>query len=247
MSQRQLVAIMFTDIVGYSTLMDQNEEQAFELLAKNRLILTGTIGKYKGICLKEIGDGTLSRFNSTLDAVNCAMEIQETLESEPDLNLRIGIHLGDVILSEDDVFGEGVNIASRIESLAKPGGICITEAVYDTIRNKPEIPVKFWGEKLLKNIKRQVRVYHIIVEKPRMGILNSIKRAWGRLPSTDLEFQFVRPASPGNLVSDVIMKFRISCSQCITIFGIRVNNIIFGAAMGVLIGVLLKLLKSQFL
>ena len=246
MSQRQLVAIMFTDIVGYSTLMDQNEKQAFELLAKNRLILTGTIEKYKGKCLKEIGDGTLSRFNSTLDAVNCAMEIQETLV-RTDLNLRIGIHLGDVILSKDDVFGEGVNIASRIESLAKPGGICITEAVYDTIRNKPEIPVKFWGEKLLKNIKRQVRVYHIIVEKPRMGILNSIKRTWGRLPSTDLELQFVRPASPGNLVSDVIMKFRISCSQCITIFGIRVNNIIFGAAMGVLIGVLLKLLKSQFL
>ncbi|MCK4818305.1 adenylate/guanylate cyclase domain-containing protein, partial [bacterium] len=115
---RKLAAIMFTDIVGYTALMSQDEQKALSVLQKNRDIQKPLVKKYNGEFLKEMGDGTLLCFQSALDAVNCAKELQIAVHGDPDLNLRIGIHLGDIVFKEGDIFGEGVNVASRIEQLA---------------------------------------------------------------------------------------------------------------------------------
>src|SRR5512143_3571499 len=116
MSQsRQLAAIMFTDIVGYTALMGEDEEKAFDLLYKNRQLQKPIIEKFDGRWIKEIGDGVLASFHTVTDAVRCAMTIQECCSNFPDLKLRIGIHLGEVVFEDNDVFGDGVNIASRLQ------------------------------------------------------------------------------------------------------------------------------------
>ena len=116
---------MFTDIVGYTSLMSRDEQKALSILEKNRTLQKRLAKKHHGEFLKEMGDGTLLCFQSALDAVRCAMAIQESVKDDPVLNLRIGIHLGDIVFKEGDVFGDGVNVTSRIEQLAEAGGICI--------------------------------------------------------------------------------------------------------------------------
>ena len=124
---RKLAAIMFTDIVDYTALMSKDEDNALRILRKNRDIVKLLVGQFNGELLKEMGDGNLCSFGSVVDAVNCALEIQNTLIDETEFKLRIGIHIGDVVVEESgDVFGDGVNVASRIENLAEPGGICIS-------------------------------------------------------------------------------------------------------------------------
>ena len=125
---RQLAAIMFTDIVGYTALMGEDEERAFELLKKNRQVQRPIIERFNGRWLKEIGDGVLASFTTVTDAVYCAKAIQEACLNEDDLKLRIGIHQGEVVFEGDDVFGDGVNIASRLEPLAPIGGILVSES-----------------------------------------------------------------------------------------------------------------------
>jgi len=163
--QRQLTAIMFTDIVGYTAIMSSDENKALSILQKIRAILNPLIKKFEGEFLKEIGDGTLSKYKSAVDAVNCAIEIQRIIKKDPEFNIRIGIHAGDVVVSKGDVFGDVVNIASRIEPLAEPGGICITDSVYDAIRNKPHINTIYLGNKRLKNVDHSRKVYAITDEK----------------------------------------------------------------------------------
>lgn len=158
---RKLAAIMFTDIAGFTALMSKDEENALRILQKNRDTIKILVSQFNGEWLKEMGDGTLSSFGSVVDAVNCALEIQNSLRDETDFKLRIGIHIGDVIVEEGDVFGDGVNVASRIEKLAEPGGICISERVYDDIRNKPVLQVAFLGEKTLKNVDYPVKIYSL--------------------------------------------------------------------------------------
>ena len=114
MSQsRQLAAIIFTDIVGYTSLMGNDEQKAFELLNKNRQIQKPIIEQYNGHWIKEIGDGVMASFTTVSDAVNAAIKIQQTCNSAKEYQLRIGIHLGEVVFENEDVFGDGVNIASR--------------------------------------------------------------------------------------------------------------------------------------
>ena len=161
---RKLAAVMFTDIAGYTALMSKDEQKALALLQKNRDLQKSLAEKHNGEFLKEMGDGTLLCFQSALDAVNCAMEIQEAVKEDSDLNLRIGIHLGDIVFKDGDVFGDGVNVASRIEALAEAGGIYISEEVYRSIRNQPEIDAVFVGEKMLKNIDSPVKVYTLLSE-----------------------------------------------------------------------------------
>ena len=161
---RKLAAVMFTDIVGYTALMSQDEQKALSVLQKNRDIQKPLVEKFNGKFLKEMGDGTLLCFQSALDAINCAMEIQESVKDDADLNLRIGIHLGDIVFKGGDVFGDGVNVASRIEHLAKAGGIFISGQVYDAVRNKPGIKAVFIGEKMLKNISHPVKIYTLLSE-----------------------------------------------------------------------------------
>jgi tetratricopeptide (TPR) repeat protein len=150
--------------VGYTALMGEDESKALGLLQKNREFLKPLIESHNGEWLKEMGDGTLSCFTSAVDAVNCAREIQLSLKDDPGLTLRIGIHIGDVVFEGGDVFGDGVNVASRIEPLAEAGGISISGRVYDDIHNKPDIETVFIGEQTLKHVKRPVKVYALAGE-----------------------------------------------------------------------------------
>jgi TolB-like protein len=162
--QRKLAAIMFTDIVGYSALMSKDEKIALQILSQNRTLQKSALSRFHGEFIKEIGDGTLSIFQSSWDAVSCAMELQHTLNEAAYFQLRIGIHIGDIVVSAKDVFGDGVNIASRIQAICEPGSILISEIVYNDIRNKTGIKVECIGEKLLKNIDAPVKVYAVSAE-----------------------------------------------------------------------------------
>ncbi len=162
--QRRLAAIMFTDIVGYSALMSKDEEGSLQILSKNRELQKATLSRHNGEFIKEIGDGTLSIFQSSWDAVRCAMELQSTLHRTACFQLRIGIHQGDIVITEKDVFGDGVNIASRIQALCEPGGILISATVYHDVRNKTGITADCLGEKILKNIDEPVKIYSISTE-----------------------------------------------------------------------------------
>ncbi len=130
---RQLAAIMFTDIVGYTALMGDDEDKAFDLLNKNRQLQRPIIEQYGGKWIKELGDGVMASFSTVSDGVNAAIKIQEASNAAKDFQLRIGIHLGEVVFENDDVFGDGVNIASRIQAMASPGSIYISEAVHNNI------------------------------------------------------------------------------------------------------------------
>ena len=170
---RKLAAVMFTDIVGYTALMSKDEQKALALLQKNRDLQKSLAKKHHGEFLKEMGDGTLLCFQSALDAVRCAMEIQHSVQNDPDLNLRIGIHLGDIVFKEGDIFGDGVNVASRIERLAETGCICTSEEVYRSVRNQPGINAVFLDEKKLKNVDHLVKIYTISIgclSAPQLGV-----------------------------------------------------------------------------
>jgi serine/threonine-protein kinase len=161
-SSRQLAAIMFTDIVGYTSLMGNDEQKAFEFLKKNREIQKPIIAQFGGRWIKELGDGVMASFNNVSDAVNAAIKIQEACDAGGDFQLRIGINLGEVLFEGDDVFGDGVNIAARIQSAARPGSICISESVHHNVINKKDIKTRFVKEELLKNVKKAVRIYEIV-------------------------------------------------------------------------------------
>ena len=168
MSQsRQLAAIMFTDIAGYTALMGEDEQKAFELLRKNRQLQKPIIEKFNGTWIKELGDGVLASFHTATDAVICAIEIQRSCNNSNDLKLRIGIHIGDVVFEDRDVFGDGVNIASRLQALAPIGGIWISESVYQNVSNKKAIGTKFIKEQVLKNVKEPMKVYEVIAAQKK--------------------------------------------------------------------------------
>jgi adenylate cyclase len=158
---RQLAAIMFTDIVGYTALMGRDEQKAFELLDKNRQIQKPIVEQYNGRWIKELGDGVMASFNTVTDSVNAAIKIQQTCNASKEFQLRIGIHLGEVVFENDDVFGDGVNIASRIQAIAEPGTIYVSESVYNNVSNKKDINSQFVKEVALKNVKDTVRIYEV--------------------------------------------------------------------------------------
>ena len=159
--KRKLAAIMFTDMVGYTALMQKAEVKARELVQNHREIIKPLIEKHAGEVIQYVGDGTFSTFSSAIEAVNCAIEIQRNLKDNEELSLRIGIHVGDVVVEGDEVYGDGVNVASRLEPLAEPGGVCISERVYDDIRNQSDMETAFLGEKSLKNVDRPIRIYSL--------------------------------------------------------------------------------------
>ena len=160
-STRQLTAILFTDMVGFTRLMRSDERKAMNLLYYNRQLIEPIIKKHNGQILKEMGDGTLNSFSSAIEAVRCAIEIQDTLAEIPALNLRIGIHIGDVIHKGDDIFGDGVNIASRIESCAEPNQVCISRAVFESIQSQKDIHARSIGKHTLKGIDEPQELYTI--------------------------------------------------------------------------------------
>jgi adenylate cyclase len=156
---RQLAAIMFTDIVGFTALMADNESEALSLLKEFRKTLRSAISRFGGKWLETAGDGVLASFASAIDAVNCALLIRRSLAHEARLGIHIGIHVGDVIHAGGQVFGDGVNVASRVHELAGPGQIAVSEQVHDAVRNKAGISTEFLGRKELKNVGHPVDVY----------------------------------------------------------------------------------------
>ena len=158
---RQLAAILFSDIVGYTTMMSENESATLELVRRSRDIQKPLVEKHRGIWLKEMGDGAMAQFQSALDAVRCAIEIQEHAATRLQGQLRIGIHLGDITIENNEVYGDGINVASRIEAEAMPGSIYISEAVQGAIKGN-DIQTSFRGERKLKNVDQPVRVYQIV-------------------------------------------------------------------------------------
>ena len=161
---------MFTDVVGFTSLGQANENLALRLLEEHRGIVRPIVANYRGVEVKTIGDAFLVEFASALEAVECAIEIQtamhgrnSTLPEKERMQMRIGIHVGDVVHSQGDILGDAVNVSSRIEPIAPPGGVCISEQAYDHVRNKLEAPMELLEGKMLKNVKLPMDVYRIVM------------------------------------------------------------------------------------
>jgi len=164
MEDRRLAAIMFTDIVGYTALMGSDEDKAFDMLKRNHTIHENLIRQYNGKLIKEIGDGTLASFSLASDAVRCAIDIQKGCK-EQNIPLKIGIHEGEMVFTDADVLGNGVNIASRLLDSAEDGCITISGSVYRDIKNKAGIRTEFIEEKVLKNVDGPIRIYEVTCEE----------------------------------------------------------------------------------
>jgi len=158
---RKLVAIVFADMVGYTAMMQENEQLARLKRTRFKEVLDATLAKFQGNVLQNYGDGSLCIFTSAIDAVHCTIEIQKQLGEAPKVELRIGIHTGDVMMDEGAIYGDGVNLASRLESLAIPGSILISEKVFDEIKNQEDLRVNELGVFEFKNVKQPVRVFAI--------------------------------------------------------------------------------------
>src|SRR5690348_8236063 len=164
---RKLAAILAADVVGYSRMMAADEAGTLAALKRHReTLFDPAVAAHNGRVVKLIGDGTIVEFASVIDAVNCALSVQRPTEkapgqgaSQPAIVLRIGINLGDVIMEGDDIYGDGVNIAARLEPLAEPGGICISAIVNESIGNRIDVRFQDGGEATVKNIDRPIRVW----------------------------------------------------------------------------------------
>jgi adenylate cyclase len=172
--EHRLAAVLAADMVGYSRLMEIDEVGTLARLRTHRIeLIDPAIAKNRGNIIKTTGDGMLVEFQSVADAVRSAVEIQERMarrnadvDEDRQIRFRIGINLGDIIFQDDDIFGDGVNIAARLEQLAEIGGICVTAAVYDQIADRLDVTFEDLGEKSLKNISRAVRVFRVVLEAP---------------------------------------------------------------------------------
>lgn len=165
MSQsRQQSVIMFTDIVGYTALMGNDERIAYALLDKNRKLQRPLIEAFHGRWIKEIGDGVLASFQTVSEAVHAAVKIQEACNLAKDFQLRIGIHQGEIVFEAEDIFGNAVNIAARIQAAASPGCIFISESIHSAVIDVPEIATRFVKEEMLRNVAQPVRMYQVLFE-----------------------------------------------------------------------------------
>jgi len=190
-AERRMAAILAADVVGYSRLMGQDEEGTLAVLKARRAeVIDLGIAEHRGRIVKTTGDGLLVEFASVVDAVRCAVEVQQQLTlrnaaiaAGRRIELRIGINLGDILVDDGDIFGDGVNIAARLEAIADPGGICVSRVVRDQVRDKLAIAFEDLGAQSLKNIARPVRVYRVRLAPPQsVGAASSGKGA----PALDL-------------------------------------------------------------
>ena len=177
--KRKLAAIMFADVVGYSRMMASNEERTLELLKDFENICSPIISDNEGKIIKKVGDELFCEFSSAKQAVDCSLKIQKAIQPYNDsrpkdfkLQVRIGIHVGDIVLRDGDVFGDGVNVASRIQPFSNPGGICISNAVRESISSHPNYNIISEGQQELKNIIEKHTLYRVetgyeIVDKDR--------------------------------------------------------------------------------
>ena len=166
--ERKLVAILAADVEGYSRHMEREEAATLETLSAHRLIVDDLIASFNGRITGTAGDSVLAEFASVVDAVDCALKIQEALaaanrelSNEHQLHFRIGINVGDVMVKDGDIFGDGVNIAARLESLAEPGGVCISRGVRDHVRKMGRFAFEDLGEQRVKNIDQPIRAFRL--------------------------------------------------------------------------------------
>ena len=165
--ERRLAAVLAADVAGYSRLMGVNEEGTLaRLKAARKNLVDPTIAKHRGRIVKTTGDGMLVEFASAVDAVRSAVEVQSgmaqqnaALPEDDRIEFRIGIHVGDIIIDDNDIFGDGVNIAARLEGIANPGGVCISDDAYRQVRDRVDVAFDDKGDTSLKNIARPVRVF----------------------------------------------------------------------------------------
>ena len=172
--RRKLAAILAADAVGYSRLMAADEEGTMKILAAHRAVIDGIIEFHEGRIISTAGDSVLAEFGSPVEAVRCAVEVQDALKTRNDslpedqrLQFRIGVNLGDVMEKGADLLGDGVNVAARLESIAEPGGICVSSSIYDQISGKLDLGFVDIGDQSLKNIQRPIHVYRVDRESRR--------------------------------------------------------------------------------
>jgi adenylate cyclase len=187
-AKRKLSGILSADAVGYSRLMEKDEESTIRTLADSKELMVNLIQQYRGRVVDAPGDNLLAEFGSVVDATECAVKIQQELKAKnaelPEkrrMDFRIGVNLGDVIEEADRIYGDGVNIAARLEGLALPGGICISRTAYDHVKNKLELGYEYLGEHSVKNITEPVRVYRVLMEPEAVGKVIGEKRLLGRI------------------------------------------------------------------
>src|SRR5664279_3708423 len=162
-TNRRLAAILAADVVGYSRMMGADEAGTLTALKRHReTVFDPAVAEHRGRVVKLIGDGTLVEFGSVVDAVRCALAIQRAVRAEAlpgGITLRIGVNLGDVIIEGDDIYGDGVNVAARLEPLAPPGGVCVASIVNESVGNRIDVRFTDGGEVTVKNIDRPMRVW----------------------------------------------------------------------------------------
>jgi adenylate cyclase len=187
-AKRKLSGILSADAVGYSRLMQEDEASTIRTLENSKRLMSELIEQFNGRVVDAPGDNLLAEFGSVVDATDCAVKIQKELKTKnaelPDnrkMVFRIGVNLGDVVEEADRIYGDGINIAARIEGLAEPGGICISKTAYDHIRNKLEIGYEYLGEHSVKNIAEPVRVYRVLMEAEHAGKVIGEKRFLGKI------------------------------------------------------------------
>ncbi|HXG21087.1 MAG TPA: tetratricopeptide repeat protein [Methylomirabilota bacterium] len=218
---RKLAAILSTDVAGYSRLMGDDEEATIRTLTAYRTLLSSLIQQYRGRVVDAPGDNLLAEFASVVNAVRCAVEIQQSLKTQnaglPEqrqMQFRIGINLGDVIVEGERLYGDGVNIAARLESLAEPGGICISGTVYDQVETKLSLTYDYQGEQTVKNITKPVRVYRIVLpevsspcvgESQGEGSAKATKRSTFQVSGSKGKGRRMRPTHRGVVVGLVLI------------------------------------------
>jgi TolB-like protein/class 3 adenylate cyclase len=187
-AKRKLSGILSADAMGFSRLMQEDEASTIRGLEESKELMTSHIRQYRGRVVDAPGDNLLAEFDSVVDATECAVKIQNDLKTKnanlPDkcrMPFRIGINLGDVVEENDRIYGDGVNIAARIEGLADPGGICISRTAYDHVKNKLELGYEYLGEHSVKNISEPVRVYRVLMEPEASGKVIGEKKFLGRI------------------------------------------------------------------
>jgi len=178
--ERKLAAILSADVAGYSRLMGEDEEGTIRTLTAYRQVTDSCIAQHRGRVVNTAGDSVLAEFASAVDAVQCAMEIQQELKTKNaefppgrQMEFRIGINVGDVVVEGEQLYGDGVNVAARLQGLADAGGIFVSGTVYDQIENKLALDYEYLGEQTVKNIAKPVRVYRVMlyeVPSPLVGL-----------------------------------------------------------------------------
>ena len=187
-AKRKLSGILSADAVGYSRLMEEDEVSTIRTLEDSKELMANLIQQYGGRVVDAPGDNLLAEFGSVVDATECAVQIQRELQAKnadlPDnrrMPFRMGVNLGDVVEEADRIYGDGVNIAARLEGLAEPGGICISRTAYDHLKNKLKLGYEYLGEHSVKNITEPLRVYRVLMEPEAVGKVIGEKRFIGRI------------------------------------------------------------------